>query len=56
MKRDKNGEKYCKFEFKVVEKLKKKEGSTQKEALDDLKELLNIWIDSQGDNLKLYNR
>lgn len=44
------------FEFKVVEKLKKKEGSTQKEALDDLKELLNIWIDSQGDNLKLYNR
>ncbi|MDU3547682.1 MAG: DUF2087 domain-containing protein [Clostridium sp.] len=56
LKRDKNGEKYCKFEFKVVEKLKKKEGSTQKEALDDLKELLNIWIDSQGDNLKLYNR
>ena len=44
------------FEFKVVEKLKKKEGSTQKEALDDLKELLNIWIDSQGDNLKLYNK
>ncbi|MDU7240346.1 DUF2087 domain-containing protein [Clostridium sp.] len=44
------------FEFKVVEKLKKKEGSTQKKALDDLKELLNIWIDSQGENLKLYNK
>ncbi|MBS6500106.1 MAG: DUF2087 domain-containing protein [Clostridium sp.] len=44
------------FEFKVVEKLKKKEGSTQKKALDDLKELLNIWIDSQGDNLKLYKK
>lgn len=44
------------FEFKVVEKLKKKENSTEKEALDDLKELLNIWIDSQGDNLKLYNK
>lgn len=44
------------FEFKVVEKLKKKEGSTEKEALDDLKELLHIWIDSQGDNLKLYNK
>ncbi|WP_291650725.1 DUF2087 domain-containing protein [Clostridium sp.] len=43
------------FEFKVVEKFKKKEGATEKEALDDLKELLNIWIDSQGDNLKLYN-
>lgn len=44
------------FEFKVVEKLKKKEDSTEKESLDDLKELLNIWIDSQGDNLKLYNK
>lgn len=44
------------FEFKVVEKLKKKEGSTEKETLYDLKELLNIWIDSQGDNLKLYKK
>lgn len=44
------------FEFIVVEKLKKKENSTDKEALDDLKELLNLWIDSQGDNLKLYNK
>lgn len=44
------------FEFIVVEKLKKKENSTDKEALDDLKEILNLWIDSQGDNLKLYNK
>ena len=42
------------FEFKVVEKLKPKEGSTDKEKVDDLKELLNIWIESQGENLKLY--
>ncbi|WP_242984212.1 hypothetical protein [Clostridium tertium] len=54
MKRDKYGESV--FEFKVVEKLKKKEGSTEKETLYDLKELLNIWIDSQGDNLKLYKK
>jgi hypothetical protein len=42
------------FEFKVVEKLKPKVGSTDKEKVDDLKELLNIWIESQGENLKLY--
>lgn len=54
LKRGKCGE--SAFEFKVVEKLKKKEGSTEKETLYDLKELLNIWIDSQGDNLKLYKK
>lgn len=42
------------FEFKVVEKLKPNEGSTDKEKVDDLKELLNIWIESQGENLQLY--
>ncbi|MCT8975125.1 DUF2087 domain-containing protein [Clostridium sp. CX1] len=42
------------FEFKVVEKLKPNEGSTDKEKVDDLKELLNMWIESQGENLKLY--
>lgn len=43
------------FEFIVVEKLKPREGSTDKEKIDDLKELLQIWIDNQGKNLKLYN-
>lgn len=42
------------FEFKVVEKLRPNEGSTDKEKVDDLKELLNMWIESQGENLKLY--
>lgn len=42
------------FEFKVVEKLKPNEESTEKEKIDDLKELLNLWIENQGDNLKLY--
>lgn len=42
------------FEFKVVEKLKSNEGFTEKEKIDDLKELLKIWIDSQGKSLKLY--
>lgn len=42
------------FEFKVVEKLEKRENSTEKEAIEDLKELLSLWIDSQGDKLKLY--
>jgi len=42
------------FEFKVVEKLKPNEPSTDKEKIDDLRELVKIYIDSQGDNLKLY--
>jgi translation elongation factor EF-1beta len=42
------------FELKVVEKLKPNEGSTDKEKVDDLKELLNMWIESQGENLKIY--
>jgi DNA-binding CsgD family transcriptional regulator len=42
------------FEFKVVEKLKPNEGSTDMEKADDLKELLNMWIVSQGEILKLY--
>lgn len=44
------------FEFKVVEELKPNEGSTDKEKLDDLKELLHMWIESQGESLKLYNK
>lgn len=42
------------FEFKVVEKLKPNERFTDKEKVDDLKELLDMWIESQGENLKLY--
>lgn len=42
------------FEYKVVEKLKPNENSSSKEKIDDLKELLNIWIESQGETLKLY--
>lgn len=44
------------FTFEVVEKLKPNEVATDKEKIDDLKELLNIWIDSQGEGLKLYNK
>lgn len=43
------------FTFEVVEKLKQIEGATEKEKIKDLKELLHIWIDSQGESLKLYN-
>ena len=42
------------FEFNVVDKLKTIEGSTDKERVEDLKELLDMWIESQGENLKLY--
>jgi hypothetical protein len=42
------------FEFKVVEKLESNEGATDKEKAKDLKELLNLWIENQGENLKLY--
>ncbi|WP_242986348.1 MULTISPECIES: hypothetical protein [Clostridium] len=42
------------FEFKVVEKLKPNEGATDKEKIEELKELLNLWIENQGNNLKLY--
>ncbi|MEG0774208.1 DUF2087 domain-containing protein [Clostridium sp.] len=42
------------FEFRVVEKLKPKEGATEKEKIEELKELLNLFIESQGENLKLY--
>ena len=44
------------FEFKVVEILKKRQDATERELVNDLQELLNIWIDNQGDNLKLYKR
>lgn len=44
------------FTFEVVEKLKPQEGSTEKEKVDDLKELLQLWIDSQGEDLKLYKK
>lgn len=43
------------FTFEVVEKLKQIEGATEKEKTDDLKELLQMWIDSQGESLRLYN-
>lgn len=42
------------FTFEVVEKLKPKEGATEKEKVDELNELMKMWIDSQGENLKLY--
>jgi hypothetical protein len=42
------------FKFEVVEKLKLKEGSTEKQKLEDLKELLQIWVNNQGESLKLY--
>ena len=44
------------FEFKILDKLKQREEATEKETVDDLKELLNMWIDSQGDKLKLYDK
>lgn len=44
------------FEYRVVEKLKPNEGAKDKENLEELKELLNLWIESQGENLKLYNK
>lgn len=43
------------FTFEVVEKLKQIEGSTEKEKMEDLKELLHMWVDSHGERLKLYN-
>ena len=43
------------FEFKILEKLKPNEICTDKEKVDELKELLKIWIDSQGECLKLYD-
>ena len=42
------------FEFKVVERLIPNEDSTDKEKVDDLKVLLNMWIESQGERLKIY--
>lgn len=44
------------FTFEIVEKLKPIEGATDKEKMDDLKELLQMWVDSQGENLKLYKK
>ena len=44
------------FEFKVVEKLKPSEGATDKENIEELKELLKMWVESQGTGLKLYPR
>ncbi|MBE6068785.1 MAG: DUF2087 domain-containing protein [Clostridium lundense] len=44
------------FTFKIVEKLKVQEGATEKQKLDDLKELLLIWVESEGEDLKLYNK
>ena len=42
------------FTFEVVEKLKNQESTTQKQKMEELKELLEMWIDSQGESLKLY--
>ena len=44
------------FNFEVVEKLKPREGTTDKEKMDELKELLQMWINNQGENFKLYNK
>lgn len=44
------------FTFEVVEKLKPQEGASEKQKLDDLKELLQIWVDSQGEDFKLYKK
>ncbi|BAH08256.1 GIY-YIG nuclease family protein [Clostridium kluyveri] len=43
------------FKFDVVEKLKIDEDATNKQDKDDLEELLQLWISSQGENLKLYD-
>lgn len=43
------------FKFEVIDKLKPKEDSTNKQNLDELKELLKLWIDDQGENFKLYD-
>lgn len=43
------------FTFEIVEKLKPRVDSTDKEKVEDLKELLKMWAESQGENLKLYN-
>jgi len=42
------------FEFEILEKLKPNEVVTDKEKVEELKELLNMWIESQGESLKLY--
>lgn len=42
------------FEFRVVEKLKPKDGVEEKENVGDLKELLNLFIESKEEKLKLY--
>jgi Uncharacterized protein conserved in bacteria len=44
------------FEFKVLEKLKPSEGATDKENVEELKELLKMWIESQGEDFKQYQR
>ena len=44
------------FEFKIVEKLKPNESATEKGKVDELKELLDMWVESQGENLKLYKK
>lgn len=43
------------FKFDVVKKLKIDEGATNKQNKDDLKEFLQLWISSQGENFKLYD-
>lgn len=42
------------FSFEIVEKLKTKAEETEKEKLENLSELLDIWVESQGKNIKLY--
>lgn len=42
------------FSFEIVEKLKTKLEETEKEKLENLNELLDIWIESQGKKIKLY--
>lgn len=42
------------FSFEVVEKLKTNQNESEKEKIDNLKELLDIWLESEGKDLILY--
>lgn len=44
-----------KFDFEILEKLSPKENASDKENIEELKALLNMWIENQGESLKLYN-
>ena len=44
------------FSFEILEKFNPSDEATDKENIEELKELLNIWIENQGEDLKLYNK